>query len=172
MRQLLGLGIAYIRWRENQVFHAMSRLINENITPTTYLLQLLIMQVAIIITHSDTPNACDIDNALPNRYLHSILHRPWKILRVWKDTLPPELLAQLKRVLHDYNSKKSIGHAKEDQQMQSRACGDHISVSKSTIKVETTLRKETRNKHVAVLPCWLEKIFPDLCLTTKDLIWK
>ena len=93
-----------------------------------------------------------------------------KVLRECKGNLSKELPTQLKRVLHHHNPKKIIGHVTVDKRRQSRACGNHAFVSKNTTKVYTTLSKQQCDKHVAVIPCWLEKFFHNLHLTSQGLI--
>ena len=85
---------------------------------------------------------------------------PSKILRECKGTTSPELLAQLKKVLHHHNLKNHIGYVIEDQRRQSRAHENHASIPKNITKIETILSKEERSKCVEVFTCWLENIFP------------
>ena len=87
---------------------------------------------------------------------------PDKIRREYKEDLPLELIAQLKRILNHHNPTRFIGHVTEEQHRKYRACGNYTSVSNNMTKVEATLNKEERNKHVAEFLCWLEKFFPDL----------
>ena len=78
-----------------------------------------------------------------------------KILKECKETLPPEILSQIKRVLHHCNPTKFIVRITEEQHREAR-------FSKNTTKVETIISKEERKKCVATFPCWIEKFFPDL----------
>ena len=95
-----------------------------------------------------------------------------KVLKEYKDTLSPELMSQLKQVLHYHNPKKFIGHVAADQLIQTFSCGNNASVSKNITKAENPLMKEERNKHVVVFPFLIENIFPDLHLTPQVLISK
>ena len=79
---------------------------------------------------------------------------------------------QTKKNLCHNNLTKIIGHVTVDQHRQSRSCGNHPFVFKNIAQVDTTLSEEERNKCAAVLPCWLESFFPDLCLTRQVLIFK
>ena len=67
---------------------------------------------------------------------------PDKILRDYKDALPPELLVQLERVLHYHNPRKFIGYITVKQRRQACACGNYSSVSNSIAKVETILNNK------------------------------
>ena len=107
--------------------------------------------------------------SLTRNYTESCRY-PYKILKECKDVLPLELLAQLKRVLHHYSPTKFVGHIAAEQLRQDHACGNHTSVSNDIPKVESTLNKEEHNTCVAVFPCWLEQLFPDLWLTPQGLI--
>ena len=80
---------------------------------------------------------------------------PNKIFKECKDALPPELLAQLKLVLHHNNPTKSIGYIIAEQHRKARACGNYTSVSKPPTKLETALSKEERNKCTEAFTCWL-----------------
>ena len=86
-----------------------------------------------------------------------LLQRPRKILRECKESLLPELLIQIKRVLYHNNPTKFIGHIAAEQCMQSRDFGNHASLSNSITKVENNLSKEERNKCAALFPCPLKQ---------------
>ena len=58
------------------------------------------------------------------------------------------------------------------KKLKFRACDNHTSVANNITKVESNLKKEERNKHVAVFRCWLEHFFPCLHLTPQGLICK
>ena len=95
-----------------------------------------------------------------------------QILWAFSDALQPERLRQLSRVLHHHNHYKFKEDATSDQRKQIHAYGNHSSVGRNLIKVEKTLNKEERNKHVAAFPCWLERFFPDMFLTPQCLVCK
>ena len=97
---------------------------------------------------------------------------PGKMLRECKEALSLDLFTQAKRVLHYHKPTKFTGHITAEQRRQDRACGNHALVVNKIPKVESTLNKEERNKNVAVFPCWLEQLFPDLWLGAQGLIWK
>ena len=80
---------------------------------------------------------------------------PEKILREFKDALPPELLAQLKRVLHYHNQMHRPCHRRTSQ---ARPCllKPRICLQKMT-EVDTDLSKEERTNNAEAFPCWIEK---------------
>ena len=84
---------------------------------------------------------------------------PDKVLKAFSAVLTPELLIQLKHVLHHHNPSKLAGHVTAKKSQEAYACGKHASVTKHLAKVEDTLRKEEHNKHVTTFPCWLEHFF-------------
>ena len=59
------------------------------------------------------------------------------------------MLAQLKQALNHHNPTKFVCHIATEQRRQTLAYGNHSSVAKNIPKVEPTLNKEERNKHVA-----------------------
>ena len=61
---------------------------------------------------------------------------PDKILKACDAALTPELLTQLKRVLHHYNPSKLTGHVTAQQREEARKYGNHASVAKHLTKVE------------------------------------
>ena len=69
-------------------------------------------------------------------------------------------------------TSKFKGHVTADHRKQVRDYGNQDSVSKNLSKVEQTLNKEERNKHVAAFPCSLERFFPELLLTPPGLVHK
>ena len=75
------------------------------------------------------------------------------MIQDYKDTLPPDLITQLKRVLKHYNPIECLGYVTVEQRIQDRVYGSYVSVAINVPKVDSTLNKEERNKHVAVLPC-------------------
>ena len=77
---------------------------------------------------------------------------PDEILRACNAALTPELLTQLKRVLHHHNPSKLTGHVTAQQREEARKCGKHASVAKHLTKVQKTLNKEERNKHITAFP--------------------
>ena len=97
---------------------------------------------------------------------------PDKMLQKCKDALPSGLLVQLKRALNHHNPTKFVGHITAEQLRQAHAYGKCASAVNNIPKVESTLRKEERNKYVAVFPWWLERFFQDLNLTPQGLICK
>ena len=82
------------------------------------------------------------------------------------------MLAQIKRILNHHNPTKFVGNVAAEKHWQDRAYGNNISVANNIQKVESTLNKQDRNKHVAVLSHWLELFLPDLNLTPQSLIYK
>ena len=97
---------------------------------------------------------------------------PDTMLRECKEALPPDLIAQLKRFLHHHNPNKFAGYITAEQCRQYRSYGNHDSVASNILKVESTINKEERNKHVALFPFWIEKFFPDLCIAPQGLFCK
>ena len=75
---------------------------------------------------------------------------PNKKFKEHKDALPPELLSQLKRVLHHHKPTTFVVHVMVEQHRQAHAYGNHSLVPNDIPKVESTLSKEERNKHVAL----------------------
>ena len=111
-------------------------------------------------------------------YSPSIIHsltRNWtascsdleKILEFCKGALPPYFLKQIEHVLCNHISSYLNGRT-----TAVHAYINHPSFSKNLTKVEKTLRKEECTNHLEVLSCWLERFFPDICLTTQVLIFK
>ena len=95
---------------------------------------------------------------------------PDKYLKECKYALPPELLAELKWVLHCHNPTKFAGHITEEQHQQVHVYDNPTQGSNKIPKIEHTLNKEERNKHIAALRFWLEQFFPQLYLNPKVLI--
>ena len=107
--------------------------------------------------------------SLPGNY--TATHRdPEKIIEACSAALTPNLLAQLKRILHHNNPSKFTGYVTAQQRQEARACGNHDAVAKQLHKVETTLNKEERNKCVTAFPCWLELFFPNLFIAPQGII--
>ena len=104
---------------------------------------------------------------------HSALYRdPKEILSKCAQALDNDLLQQLRRVLHNNNPSRFIGHVTAEQRAENRAYGNHSSISKNMRKVEKTMNKEERNKFVGVFPCWLERFLPNMYLTPQGLLIK
>ena len=97
---------------------------------------------------------------------------PDKILRACDEALTPELLTQLKRVLHHHNPSTLIGHVTAQQRQEARKYGNYASVAKHLTKVEKPLNKEEWNKYVTAFSCWLERFFSNLFITPQGLICK
>ena len=99
---------------------------------------------------------------------HTALYRnPETILDACRDALPPLLLQDLKRVLHNVNPARFVGHTTAAQRTENRRYGNHSSIKNNLAKVVATMNKEERNKFVAVFPSWLERFIPHLHLTPK-----
>ena len=81
------------------------------------------------------------------------------MLKACSAELAPKLLVQLHRFLYHHNPSKLAGHVTDQQRQEARAYGNHASVAKHLAKVEETLNKEERNKHVTAFPYWLERFF-------------
>ena len=112
-----------------------------------------------------------IIRSLPGNY--TVTYRdPEKIPKAFSAVLTPDLLAQLKRVLHHNNLSKFAVHVTANQRQEAYSYGNHSSVAKHLSKVEVTLSKEKRNKHVTAFPCWLERFYPSLFITPQCLICK
>ena len=75
---------------------------------------------------------------------------PDSMLQEYKDALPLDLLAQLKRVLNHHNATKFLGHITEEKNRKYRAYVNQALSANSIPKIESTLNKEERNKHVVV----------------------
>ena len=60
---------------------------------------------------------------------------PEKILRACNAALTPELLTQLKRVMHHHNPSKLTGHVTAQQREEARKYGNHASVAMHLTKV-------------------------------------
>ena len=104
---------------------------------------------------------------------HSESHRDSeKILEKYKHALDEKLLYYLRIFVTNNNPYKFKGRTTAAQRNESRAYGNHSSITKNMHKVEKTMNKEERNNFVGVFFSWIEKCVSHMYLTPQELLVK